>query len=707
MKLVVSSLLFVASMVLTPSHATTSEKGGFVGELLGVVNSETRILGPGIVSLLGDLTIPDGVTLHISPGTIINGGHQITSSGGSVSCKGSINDPVVFDDVSFSLHGGSHEFEFCQLAVKNGIALTLNNVEANFEHLLISEYRGVGVQIQGLDSKVSMDFSTIINAQLRPNSVSIYVDELSPEPNITISNSVLGTGNNIGLLSEEDKNSIKVSYTNLGAGWGPFPNAIIGDGVTWGAPILADLNAGDFRLGNFSPLVDAASPDASYTSEPSPNGGRANLGYYGKTNQAQVSTIQVISPNGCEVFEQASELPVIWRANNGVGPVDILLSTDGGGAWQTLAREAENTGFHAVHIPEKLRSQSSLIKVVSSAHPGSNYDQSDNSFGIGAQTKSDICSAKPRCDSSSSECKSFKAIAYSGYRDNQSPTGSADSEPGYEQVYEDLSILSKYTKGIRTYGSELTLHGGKYVPEISYELGLELHMGIWLDHSYSDAINMHRLEQALEVLSTDKHSIKSIVVGNEYIYRATSSGISQQDAENQLIKYIKYIKEQVPPGIQVTSGEVLYNWLEGSKEFFEAVDFVLWHVHPFWEGIKVNNSVEHLENVHQKLKNKLAQFDLDKREVLGETGFPWGGCFRETTKLCGTENEQTKYLSVLHTYAMKSGLEYWFFSAFDENWKGHDEGSVGNKWGMWKSDRSPHDIIRHVENIVPVENGWN
>ena len=103
----------------------------------------------------------------------------------------------------------------------------------------------------------------------------------------------------------------------------------------------------------------------------------------------------------------------------------------------------------------------------------------------------------------------------------------------------------------------------------------------------------------------------------------------------------------------------------------------------------------------------MAQFDLDKREVLGETGFPWGGCFRETTKLCGTENEQTKYLSVLHTYAMKSGLEYWFFSAFDENWKGHDEGSVGNKWGMWKSDRSPHDIIRHVENIVPVENGWN
>jgi exo-beta-1,3-glucanase (GH17 family) len=103
------------------------------------------------------------------------------------------------------------------------------------------------------------------------------------------------------------------------------------------------------------------------------------------------------------------------------------------------------------------------------------------------------------------------------------PTGSPATEPSYEEVLEDMNLMAPYTQGIRTYGSGLTLHNGQYVPTIADALGLDLHMGIWLDDSYADEVNMAAIDDALSIVEEGHPSIKSLIVGNEYMLRVRQS----------------------------------------------------------------------------------------------------------------------------------------------------------------------------------------
>src|SRR5262249_22324127 len=66
-------------------------------------------------------------------------------------------------------------------------------------------------------------------------------------------------------------------------------------------------NDDNFRVQVGSPTVDAGDPSSAYGAEPSPNGGRVNLGHTGATIDAATSpaqVVQVLSPNGLEKLEQ-------------------------------------------------------------------------------------------------------------------------------------------------------------------------------------------------------------------------------------------------------------------------------------------------------------------------------------------------------------------------------------------------------------------
>jgi hypothetical protein len=56
---------------------------------------------------------------------------------------------------------------------------------------------------------------------------------------------------------------------------------IMGEGNMWVNPYFINQAAGDLRVQNYSATIDAASPLAPFSSEPAPNGGRANIGAYG------------------------------------------------------------------------------------------------------------------------------------------------------------------------------------------------------------------------------------------------------------------------------------------------------------------------------------------------------------------------------------------------------------------------------------------
>ena len=128
------------------------------------------------------------------------------------------------------------------------------------------------------------------------------------------------------------------------------------DGEPWIAPFSANQTR--------TQINDATNP-SSFLTDGSPGGlSISNVGYYGDTISFDVAfnTITVTSPNGGESWPALGNAAVTWMSTGSFGTVDILLSTDGGTNWATLADNTPNDGSETVAVP--------LIASTACFHPG-------------------------------------------------------------------------------------------------------------------------------------------------------------------------------------------------------------------------------------------------------------------------------------------------------------------------------------------------
>lgn len=195
---------------------------------------------------------------------------------------------------------------------------------------------------------------------------------------ITVSNSILVAATTNALVYEIGPGTVAGDYNVL---WKPSAGRVGRDALAgrdyrtlqeWQAnvgadahsmltdPLFADAAAGDFHVrsvaGRWSPAgtnwvtdtntswaIDAASPSAPYTNEPSPNGARANAGRFGNTPEASLSVT-----GGTPVLKVAclddggvvaGTKTLVWRSRS-VSPtntVRIEYSRDGGVTWNVIA----------------------------------------------------------------------------------------------------------------------------------------------------------------------------------------------------------------------------------------------------------------------------------------------------------------------------------------------------------------------------------
>jgi exo-beta-1,3-glucanase (GH17 family) len=204
------------------------------------------------------------------------------------------------------------------------------------------------------------------------------------------------------------------------------------------------------------------------------------------------------------------------------------------------------------------------------------------------------------------------------------------------------------------------------------------------------------------LLQQNHPSIKSVVVGNEFILRVRQAQGNTAAAEARLIGYINAVQAVAPPSVAVTTAEDYGGWIGASNALFQAVDVVTWQVHPWWEQVAIQNAAGHVTNSYTSVKNRMAANFSGKALILGEVGWPTA---INNGAAVGSDANQARFLRELHAWARPLNIQYWFFTNVDEKWKGA-EGPVGERWGMWYSNRTPKPIITGLDTHVPPSTYW-
>lgn len=274
--------------------------------------------------------------------------------------------------------------------------------------------------------------------------------------------------------------------------------------------------------------------------------------------------------------------------------------------------------------------------------------------------------------------KPMSVVAYSPYRDGQAPGG---TQPTKEQVKEDLMLLKPYVDGVRVYGTD---GANAYIPALCDELGIDLHIGAWIDGIVAtDEPNVH----ALAAIVNAKHpSIKTAIIGNEVLARSAKNMMT----EEKLLALINIFKAEFnAPGVKIAAADTYPQWMVGRPNLAAAVDIVIWHTYGWWSGINIEKAYP---LVSSRYDDMIAKYP-GKPLILGETGWPTQVDHMSTdltTTAVGNEANQAKFYKEALAGMRARNLPMWMFSSIDEKWKGTSgEGEVGAHWGIFTSARVP------------------
>jgi GPH family glycoside/pentoside/hexuronide:cation symporter len=229
-----------------------------------------------------------------------------------------------------------------------------------------------------------------------------------------------------------------------------------------------------------------------------------------------------------------------------------------------------------------------------------------------------------------------------------------------------MDIIAPYTKWIRSFSCT---EGNELIPKVAHEKGIKSIAGAWI----SD--DRERNEREIEALiNLAKSGLVDIAaVGNEVLLRGDVS-------EEELIGYINRVKEALS-GLDISVGYVdTYYEYYSRPNLVNASDIILANCYPYWEGFSIEDSLQHLREMHAITK----QAANGKKVIIAETGWPSQGAANEDAH--PSQINAMKYFIQTQDWASKEDVEIFHFSSFDESWKVRVEGEVGARWGIWDKD---------------------
>jgi exo-beta-1,3-glucanase (GH17 family) len=297
------------------------------------------------------------------------------------------------------------------------------------------------------------------------------------------------------------------------------------------------------------------------------------------------------------------------------------------------------------------------------------------------------------------------AICYSGFREGQQP---GQKYPSYEQVKEDLLLLSSGFKHLRLYdcdkhaetvlevilqeGLDFTVLQGAYIEAEMNNFGCPWGGGVYseVQLELNKKRNLKKINRLVEWADRYPDIILSLSVGNECCVDWSGNYVPVQ----KVIEYARIVKAGAKQ--PVTFCENYVPWLNKLKPLIEVIDFISIHTYPVWEYKHIHEALDYTkENYHM-----VASQYPDKPVVITEAGWATNSNGRGILPERVNEEAQKIYFEDLMDWAESNGILTYFFEAFDEPWKGSSDPNEPEKhWGLYKVDRTPK--IALSENQIP------
>lgn len=271
----------------------------------------------------------------------------------------------------------------------------------------------------------------------------------------------------------------------------------------------------------------------------------------------------------------------------------------------------------------------------------------------------------------------LKGVCYGPFRDNESPD--MGIFPLLDELNSDIEFIPKVARAIRTYGSS---RGPRNISALCERVGLACYPGVWLSKDKTE--NREEIESLIQIANQNFNCVKALTVGNEVLLRKDLT-------EEELIDYIREVKKST--SLPVTTAEIWSIW-RNHPRLANEVDFLMVHIHPYWEGCSINRAAAYVVTIWQIMKDTFP----GKRIVIGETGWPSEG--KTIKKAVPSKENQARFFKGFTQLADSEGIEYFYFELFDEKWKDEFEGKAGAHWGIYKSGGSLKD---HLKDLIPIQ----
>ena len=283
-------------------------------------------------------------------------------------------------------------------------------------------------------------------------------------------------------------------------------------------------------------------------------------------------------------------------------------------------------------------------------------------------------------------------ISYGAYRDGEGPGEGLTSK---KNILEDLNIISKRWKLIRLYGSD---EQSKNILEViaDNDLPIRVMQGIWLDGHKTDDENTAQLKQAIELANRFPEIIVAVNVGNEIFVDWSYHRLEDMD---KVIGQIRQVRASIGQPVTVSDDYNFWNKPQ-AKKIADEIDFICLHAYAFWNNKTLDVAMDWTDSIYRDIQSR----HPDHRVAYCETGWPTSRIYNDGSYEGGLigkagENEQEVFFDQYHLWVEKNQVISFYFSSFDELWKGGFDGEnpmakAEKHWGLYNSDRSPKKALK-------------